>query len=60
MEKYRKIFDVEEEVDQQIINEYTDKIVNFQGFLKKVIGSMIADEKQLNRSRNAFHDSYEH
>ena len=44
----------------QIINEYTDKIVNFQGFLNKLIGSMVADEKQLNRARNAFHDSYEH
>ena len=41
-----------------MINEYTDKIVNFSNFLNKVLSSMVADEKSLAKSKKAFEVSY--
>lgn len=47
LEKYRLNFKIDEEQDQNEVNQYKERIMIFQQFLKKAIGIMEMQKKQL-------------
>ena len=53
LEKYRLNFKIDEEQDSVTMNKYGEKIMLFQAYLKKAIGIMEMQKKQMKLMMNA-------